>query len=273
MKFTKTLIAAAMLTGAGAAQAAITVNDAVLSIFDYTNGKSYSIDTGVSFASLDPNYLPNGSITGDGSATDAQQQAYMPSLAGLNLTISNDANLASLINAEGAHDSIYWTINGSDSNDLVSTFTTTTKAADISAALQLTGTAAYFASSATLINAEIGDQGSAAGSANSLFQGSSSYANAAHYGLNLNNNEGSLVNAAQVGTNLNLWAVYASAAGDNLTNNYGALSLTLGTTAGSATLAVVPTTVSSVPLPTTAWMFLSGVIGLLASKRRKNSAV
>jgi len=262
---------------AGVAQAADAnfQNDVVLSVFDNTNGKAYSIDTGVTFQSLDPNYLATA-----GTDTDAQQQAFKPSLSGLNLTFSyaTDSNFAALVNAEAAGDHIYWTINGTDSNDLVSTFTTPTTAATISTDLGLTGSALGFANSASAVYAELGNQATTASStANSIFVGSlSNSADAAHYGVNVGSQEGALVNAALAGTNLSLWAVYANqTSGDNLTNNYGALSFTLTGTGNSTvgTLSVVPATVAAVPLPATAWMFLSGVMGLLSVKRRKNSAV
>jgi len=279
-KMNKNLLAVAVAglsLVAGVAQAADAnfQNDVVLSVFDNTNGKAYSIDTGVTFQSLDPNYLATA-----GTDTDAQQKAFKPSLSGLNLIFSyaTDSNFAALVNAEAAGDHIYWTINGTDSNDLVSTFTTPTTAATISTDLALQGTASGFNNSASAIYAELGDQATTQTStANSIFVGSlSNYANAAHYGVNVGSQEGGLVNAALAGANLNLWAIYANqSSGDNLTNNYGALNFTL-TGAGSSTvgtLSVVPATVATVPLPTTTWMFLSGVMGLLSVKRRKNSAV
>jgi hypothetical protein len=279
-KMNKNLLAVAVAglsLVAGVAQAADAnfQNDVVLSVFDNTNGKAYSLDTGVTFQSLDPNYLATA-----GTDTDAQQKAFKPSLSGLNLIFSyaTDSNFAALVNAEAAGDHIYWTINGTDSNDLVSTFTTPTTAATISTDLALQGTASGFNNSASAIYAELGDQATTQTStANSIFVGSlSNYANAAHYGVNVGSQEGGLVNAALAGANLNLWAIYANqSSGDNLTNNYGALNFTL-TGAGSSTvgtLSVVPATVATVPLPTTTWMFLSGVMGLLSIKRRKDSAV
>jgi len=276
MKFTKTLIAAALLASAGVAQAtdANFQSDAVLSIFDYTNSKSYSIDTGVSFASLDPAYTAAAQA---GTATDAQLQAFTPDLSGLNLTVSaaSDANFAALINAEGANDHLYWSLNGTDTNDFISTFTTSSTAA-VNTQLQLAGTAEAFGGVITLIGSEVTAQSQASSTtANSIFEGSINGADAAKYGLGVSGNSGNLVTGVQVNNNLNLWAVYSNLNTNNyLADNYGALNLALtGTGAGTvATLSVVPAT-SSVPLPTSVWMFLSGVVGLLSFNKRKNSAV
>jgi len=57
MKFAKTLIAAAMLVGAGSANASIAydkggLNEAYLSAYDSTTGKTFTLDTGVTYNEL-----------------------------------------------------------------------------------------------------------------------------------------------------------------------------------------------------------------------------
>lgn len=246
MKFTKTLIAAALLASAGVAQASFNASDEILTIVDTTNSSTYYLDLGVTPASLQTS----------------------PSL---NLTIngSSDANFASFVSGLGSSDNVFYRVDGAYTYNFVTTFVDnsissyyTNNSNGVTAVL---GTVASIQNDETIAAA-------AAGAGNSAYvaNGGTGYAGAS---TNANNQEGSFVNSAAIGTNLNLWEGVRNSKTSTTELNLGTVDLTIAGTGTSAVGSLTIGTASAVPLPTTAWMFLSGVVGLLSVKRRKNAAV
>ena len=259
MQFTKTLMAAALLAATGAAQAVgpSTYADEVLSVVDTTTGAAYAVDLGVTPASL----LASPSLT---YTVDA----------------SADANLTSFLAGVGSTDNVIWRVEGGTNtrlgttntyyDNVISTFTSTS--------------ASDFQTNTTYISNSIGTNnltntysavflelngyvlGAVAGASWYSASGSTS-GNSTDAG----GNEGPLVNSAAPGTSLELWSVNrtglnASTSTDLATANF---NITGSGSAAVATLTVGA--VSSVPLPTSVWLFLSGVMGVLSLKRRKSA--
>ena len=254
MQFTKTLMAAALLAATGAAQAAgpsTTYADEVLSVVDTTTGAAYAVDLGVTPASL----LASPSLT---YTVDA----------------SADANLTSFLAGVGSTDNVIWRVEGGTNtrlgttntyyDNVISTFTSTS-ASDVSSAMSVT----YQIAAYNYIYSELsgyvlgGVPGASWYSASGSTSGNSTDAGG---------NEGTLlVNSAALGTGMELWSdnrtgASAITAADLATANFNV------TGSGSAAVATLTVgAVSSVPLPTSVWLFLSGVMGVLSLKRRKSA--
>jgi hypothetical protein len=70
---------------------------------------------------------------------------------------------------------------------------------------------------------------------------------------------------------LELWEARRSAAKANAFTDLGSVNFSIAGNTG--TLVIGNTTPAAVPLPTSVWMFLSGIVGLVSMKRRKNAAI
>jgi hypothetical protein len=257
MQFTKTLMAAALLAATGAAQAAApsTYADEVLSVVDTTTGAAYAVDLGVTPASLFAS--PSLTYTVDASA---------------------DANLTSFLAGVGSSDNVIWRVEGGTNtkvgalyyDNVISTFTSTSvsdfqkNTTYISNSIGTTNLTNTYSAVFGELNGYV--LGAVAGASWYSASGSTS-GNSTDAG----GNEGPLVNSAAPGTSLELWSVNrtglnASTSTDLATANF---NITGSGSAAVATLTVGA--VSSVPLPTSVWLFLSGVMGVLSLKRRKSA--
>lgn len=247
MQFTKTLIAAALLVGANAAQASFSEADQIFTIVDVQAGSSYSLDLGVTAASLISN----------------------PSL---NVTV-NDSNFAAFMATVAAGDTVDYrleSIYSSVANNvtLVNTFTTSS-ASDVSATFtnDPSGGTAMANAFSILGSGEIGSYQTYANGAMSLVYTSNSPA-ATIYGDHAQGSLGALTNDAAPGTALTLWEVNKNGRGGTTTvvpTDLASVNFTVSGTTGTLTVG----SVSAVPLPTSVWLFLSGVMGVLSLKRRK----
>jgi hypothetical protein len=243
MNTTKTLIAAALLASAASAQA-ITQTDVILTLVDTNNSSSYNLDLGV-------------------SATAAEATP-----ASLNVTINgaSDANFASFISGITAGDNVFWRVDGSTTGNFLSTF--------VDSAIN-----GYFTNNANGIT-NVNGASSGINTEHSFFvsatnsawfsNAASGYAGAS---TNVGASEGPYTNSAAFGTNLNLWEAYKVGKTGVTTLNLETLNFSVDTTGANAVGTLAVPTVAAVPLPTSVWMFLSGVVGLLSLNRRKNSAV
>jgi hypothetical protein len=263
MKINHLLTAAVALASAGTAQAtALTTTDEVLTVVDFTNQSSYSLDLGVTAISLVSS--PVLSVT----AADTNFQTFM------NLTSTGD--------------DVEWrvegnnitTVSGKEYDNLISTFTTSV-ASDFQAnALYLNATngITHLATTVATINAEQGYYSFYPGSLTS-----SAYNTLATlsfdpgvWGTNAQGTEGDLINSAALGASLNLWSIARTDATTITPTNLTTANFTVtgsGTNAvGQLTIGQQATgSITSAPLPTSVWLFLSGITALLSLKRRKNS--
>jgi hypothetical protein len=263
MKFTKTLIAAALLAVAAGAQAqTYSTSDEVLNVVDTTNGNVYSLDLGITAAALATD-LTNGT--------------------GISATVSaaSDANFASFVSAAGS-DALAYAVEGvasakvgtktyqeilfSDGSTTSSTFSTTFASS--------TAGVANLGSAYANIVSELGF----ATTAGSL----SLYAPAGWANTGYNTAGGALAGGvfASVGTALDFWNIQRTGAtaitiSDLAPTSGSPVDFSIVGTGSSAvgTLVIGPQSTSAVPLPTTVWMFLSGIVGVLSLKRRKHTAV
>ncbi|MDD4915100.1 MAG: hypothetical protein PHW13_08715 [Methylococcales bacterium] len=254
MQFTKSLIAATLLAAAGAAQAGtFAYTDEVLTIVDTTNDSAYNLDLGVTPTALISSPSLNVSID------------------------STDANFAAFMNGVTAGDNVIYRLEGTyvsgKNGTLLNTFTTSSSS-DISAEWGPTATAGL---GNTIGNSTGGVTGTLASYAVQAGAGSmSAYWAATTYatGLGTNNSggEGPLVNSAALGSGLTLWDVSKTSSAVSVANT-AAVDFTVSGTGSSAVGTLTVGAVSAVPLPTSVWLFLSGVMGVLSLKRRKHSAV
>jgi hypothetical protein len=249
MQFTKSLIAAAMLVATGAAQA-YTNTDEILTVVDTTNNSSYSLDLGETASAL----------------------LASPSL---NVTInaSSDTSFSSFISGVGSSDTVIYRVEGEFLTtgtkpyaNVISTFTTSTST-DLSSVFGVSALASLY----TTLGTELATYGQSlatvTGASAVLAAGSGFFPT---YGTAAQSNEGNLDNSAALGSALNLWQVNKTSSTNVNNTDLAAVNFSVTGTGSSAvgTLAI-GSSVSSVPLPTSVWLFLSGVMGVLSLKRRK----
>jgi len=179
----------------------------------------------------------------------------------LNVTISGatDANFASFVTSG---DTLVYQLEGYTSGH---TFIGTTT----NSVGQATDTVAQLGTAASGINAEVGSyQGANKGVTTGSSIWESSLPNPTFSGTNANTQQPSTVQA--VGTSIDIWNSYYTTSPTTVHSvDFATVDLTIS---GAGTAAVGTLTVgaaSAVPLPTSVWMFLSGVVGLLSVKRRK----
>jgi len=248
MNFTKTLLAVALLATGSAAHASFIAGDAVLTVIDSTNSTEYAVDLGVTTAALQAN----------------------PSL-----TFTTDALFATFVAGEKAGDAVFWNVSGGYStlksgkgySDFVETMVTA-NVSDLATVFPNTN------GGVTTITANQGNVTliQSAQFANAIVTAGVA-ANSAISSGAWNTNIGGNVNDAAYGTALNLWQVARTGsaaitetllATANFTATATSGTLVIGSTSGGTT--------SAVPLPTSVWMFLSGIVGLLSMKRRSSAA-
>jgi hypothetical protein len=266
MKFTKTLLVTALMATSVAAQASFNSTniaggaDALLVLVDSTNSSSYVLDLGVNQGSL-------------------STLSTTPSLLGQTISAASDANLASFLGNEGASDVVKWSIVSGLSGAQGTLTGYYTLATTVAVGPSLTPTS--LGSVLSYVESTIGRSVDAAAGANSAF--ASATTNTVDYVGGLAASIQSSLTAAKVdsalvtaaGTSLNLWESYQNGATTTAKLNLGGpltFSITGTGVDAVATLAPLPA-VAAVPLPTSVWMFLSGVVGLLSLNRRKNTAV
>lgn len=244
----KTLIAIAMLASASAAQAAnFTGNDEVLSVIDFTNKTSYSVDLGVTSAAF--------------TAT--------PTLT----TTFQDANWTAFNNGISSGDSLGYRLEGGyntgrNNSIVVDQTYTTSLASDVTSAIPVLAIGTAVAAIVQELNAyaTISSTGGIEGNVASAFITGSSYAGS--YGNNSANILSNLITTAAVGSSLNLWETSKSGT-TTIATNLGTTNFSINAGVGSFTLNGGTVAISAVPLPTSVWFFLTGVVGLLSVKRRK----
>lgn len=277
-------IAGATMLATGVAEARIegvstattfTGSELVLNVWDQTSESSYSLDLGV-----------------------FQYEIYANPSAVRSWTL-NDANFGSFLGSQAAGDTVVYNVaSGASQKSASSVLVTegpfagqTKKAASLAnwgllTTLNQTHTLADFQTqlnTATKIGNAISsgvqstivNVNGATGQSDlsistdvdvSLFAtvGAPGYAGTG-YGSNLNNTLGNLSNAAAIGESLAFVNAYSNSTGSsNLYRQFDNV-WTLKVENGVGTL----TYAAAVPVPAAAWMFLSGVMGMLAATRRK----
>ena len=253
MKFTKTLIAATLLATGGLAQASVfgitnatTGSDAVLTLVDTANKSYFAVDLGITYASLaaNPSQLSADQVTG--------------------------GNFTTFITNAGS-DAIQWKLEaGYNYKTGTPTYITTLETDVTAAALQAQLVTTDLATAITnLGNSFNGYNGSAAGS-NSITVANNGAGYSTAYSVNDQGPLNNWSNSVAVGTALNLFETQQTGKTTVVsTEILAGLTFNVNGSTGTFTTA---STAPAVPLPTTAWMFLSGVIGMLSLKR-KNSSV
>lgn len=253
MKFAKTLTAAALLAAAGSANASINnisaeLNEAYLSAYDSTTGKTFTLDTGVSIAEL---------------VANVNNAAYS-----LNYDLSADANWTNFIT--GANTSVikYVVAVG----DFVN-FQAAITGAPLTDGLTIAGkffgldTAAAIAQHATNINSKVVFDPAA--NLSTLVLDSEAPMSGQHD------------DAASVwgGWIQDPQAAYGQSVGfqlgqmDQLTgDNIPRTFAGVWTLAGNSLTFAAPAP-AAVPLPAAVWMFGAGLMGVLRLTRRKSMAV
>jgi hypothetical protein len=247
MTFTKTLLAVAMFATVGSAQANnINAGNLLLSVIDTTNRSSYSIDLGVTAVAFEANPVLNTTIS------DANYAAFVGGIAaGDNVTYNIQSNYA-------------WKTGYAD---LLATYTTSA----------LSDVAALYTSNSTGVNSlsaaanKVGsiitlENGYATSSSVLITNGALGYVGV--YGVNNTNTEGSLTNQIAVGSSLYIYESRRTAPTTVVSTQLATVNFDLG-----GHLVIGNSAPAAVPLPTSVWMFLSGIVGLVSMKRRKNAAI
>jgi hypothetical protein len=249
MKFTKTLIAAALFATVGTAQASFTTPattssgangaDLVLTVVDTTDGNFYALDLGITTAQL----IANPSVLGT-----------------VNIT---DSNFASFVNAETAGANILYKVEGGSQskNAYVTTLDTTVATADFGAQVKPILSGAF-----SNVTTEFGAYAGYAAGASSIFEVGSAGGYTQAASINDSGSLGNYSSSAAPGTALNLLLEQRTSSTVWTPTQLGTYDLTVNGT--TATLAPP----AAVPLPATAWMFISGMLGLLSFGRNKKSA-
>lgn len=250
--FAKTMVAAALLAGAGSANASIQNNgggdnEAYLSAYDISTGKTFTLDTGVTYNTL---------------VANVSNSAYS-----LNFDLSADSNWVNFIT--GAKTSVI--------KYVVAVGNTTDFGAAITGAPLVTSSSLFFGldtaaaiqTHATDINGKIGVINPVANLSTLVLDGESG------------NTVGQHGDAASVwgGWGQDPQASYGQAVGFQLGQMDQVTGDNIPTTfAGQWKLAANALTfsappVASVPLPAAVWMFGAGLMGVLRLNRRKSLAV
>ena len=239
-------------------------SDLILTVWDQTAQTSFSADLGVSNDSFLANDLTSASLSyGYNSTTDAAWSNFESKY------VSTDVVVYSVVAANGTSSTSGYGL------------LTTASPTDTTASTDL-----GFYKSATALNTPLGkvstfDQAfntmltnggntgdaATANTASTISQ-DTGYAGSAIYGNQIALSLGKVtsINNA-VGTSADFFRLTTTALGGP-TELAGVWNFNM--TSSAATLTY---TTSAVPLPATAWMFLSGAMGVLAVKRRKNTTV
>lgn len=255
MKFAKTLIAAALFASAGAANASIEningdLNEAFLSAYDITTGKTFTLDTGITIKAL---------------VNNVNNAAYS-----LNYDLSADANWTNFITGANTSAIKYLVAVGDGINfqaaitgaPLVPS-TQIMFGLDLPTAIQAhageinvkTGAVVPSANLSTLaLDSEtsgLGQHGSASNVWNSWIQDpQASYGQAVGFQL----------------------GVLDQNTGDNIATTFAGQWKLAGNALTFAAPAITPPP-AAVPLPAAVWMFGAGLMGVLRLNRRKSMAV
>jgi hypothetical protein len=253
MQFTKTLLATALFAVAGVAQASFTATDEYLTVIDTTNNSAYVLDLGVTPAALAAS--PSLSVSLDSS--DANFSSFESGIT---------AGDTVLYRVEGAYNT---TVSTKSYGHVVGSFTTSL-ASDFAGQYPNSSTGvSHLASTVSTLNTEAGYYSSA--TASEYLAAGSAYS---IWGTNAQTLEGTtVINSAAVGSALTLWGVDRTGTSAITETNLAAVNLAVTGTGANAVGALTVGSVSSIPLPTSVWLFLSGVMGVLSLKRRKNAAV
>ncbi|WP_230874788.1 PEP-CTERM sorting domain-containing protein [Methylomonas sp. LL1] len=256
--FAKVAVAAVLMAGAGAANASIAYdqgsnNEAYMSAYDFTTGKTFTFDTGVSFGQL---------------LSNVANAAYS-----LSFDFSNDSNWLNFITG-AATDKIKWAVAVGSLDDLGAMITQNNAVVDIDPA----GTFFTLQAGATIqahaieINSKVvvnNTQNLSTIALDSEGAGLGQHANAASV-WGGHNQDPQADYGQSIGFQLGMMNL------DENSPNFG-LGQTIPTTfAGKWTLAGNSLTYAAapaaVPVPGAVWMFGAGLMGLLGLNRRKTAA-
>lgn len=278
MKFTKTLVAAALLAGASGAQASVQLStdafkggsEFILTLWDQAGAKSYTLDLGLTVAAFKADVTAPHSWTISSSA-DANFASVLSNadFAGLQYSVvggQQKASSAAEYPAVGY--GLYTTLNSQNTQaDLQGRYGTANMT-------NLNGSLQKLATYLGVVNTA---QGGVVDVAQNLsdFQTSDKPAYAGkNWSGNIGGSMGGVAsNLDLVGTAMHFEYVGGSTASKPVYTEYDnvwnfTLNTVGGVTTGTLTYDAIP---AAVPLPATAWMFLSGVMGLLSFKRRKSA--
>lgn len=254
MKFAKTLMAAGLLAAAGSANASIEkdafgLNEAFLSAYDVTTGKTFTLDTGVSYDTL---------------VANVSNAAYS-----LNYDLSADANWTNFITGASTSVIKYLVAVGNPNTGAAITGAPLVDGLSTAGVYFAMQTAEAITAHATAINGKIGV-------INAVDNLST---------LVLDGEDGNRV--GQHGDAASVWggwiqdpqAAYGQAVGFQLGVMNQETGENIPTTfagqwklAGNSLSFAAPA-VATVPLPAAVWMFGAGLMGVLRLNRRKSMAV
>lgn len=280
-------VAGAAMLATGVAEAKIeqtatattfTGSELVLNVWNQTASQSYALDLGVFQYEIyaDPTAARSWTLN------DANFSSFLAGVAtGNNVTynvVSGSSSLSSSTSAIAsgplagqqakstsiANYGLLTTLNSA--NTLVDFSTQLTTRTSINTAIS--------GVSGMIVNVNGGSGESAGLVANeaSMFaatSGSLGYAGT-EFGTNIKNSLGNLNNSAALGEALSFVNAYTTTGTNNLYRQFSNV-WKLNVANGVGTLSYGPA-VAQVPVPAAAWMFLSGIMGLLASTRRKTAA-
>ncbi len=237
-------------------------SDLILTVWDQTSQASFSANLGVSNDSFLANDLTSASLSYSYSNT-------------------TDAAWANFESAVGASDTVVYSVVAADSTTSVSGFGVLTTASPTDTLTELSyyknatlvgGPAGKIATFDQAFNSMLNNGGNTgdavtANTASTISQ-DTGYAGSAIYGNQIAGSLGKISSIdTAVGANADFYRLTTTTLG-------GPVELSgmwnFNMTSNAATLTY---TTSTIPLPATAWMFLSGAMGVLAVKRRKNTAV
>lgn len=251
MKFAKTLVAAALLAGTGAAQASIgtgTSAEAFLEVYDSSQQLTYDLDLGVAFTTL-----------------------IGASATALHYNLATDANWTSFVSKLNAATTSYGVVAGNGGTKLA--FTTNNDAAPLAGGstsesqasgqikiaagrINIGDASAISVNNSKLVtdaNADQGGWADAAGSANTLD--------------NLWGTVGATSAGIAYGSNGNfIYDYFNGTTKTNASTQLGYWNLSGSTL--DYNLGTVPAP-AAVPLPAAAWMFGAALMGMLGVNRRK----
>jgi hypothetical protein len=253
-KFNKTLLAAALMVAAGAANAGIAINsatgaEAFLQAYDSTQGVTYDLDLGITLAQLNAG------------------------LANKTYNLSTDANWNTFHGAKfNAATTQFGVVDG---YKLTTYFTSTLASPAVDTGTNLLKVSSAIELAANRINA--GAPLSAAGSAlavDGTSDGTGQWADAAGSTNVLDNlwgvPGGSQSAAINYGSTGNFFSDVNVTGKGLVVTNIGAWTLA-GNTLSFAIPTITPP--AAVPLPAAVWMFGAGLMGVLRLNRRKSAAI
>jgi hypothetical protein len=269
----------AIALSSGAAHAAFTspVNgtngsDLVVFVSDATTGNYFAYDTGVSVDSL----RTRATIQADGNMAAT---ATPISISAPTFGSALDTALAAFLATTGAGDTITWAVQGVDSNAIKNTAATqrfvTTSSADLSGAV-----VAYAHPSNSQLGTIVGTVSASTGSS-----GFWNELNAATFTNNVSTTAGfgkgtlgaqdpggfgqGLVFGGVLGTSQNMYLYSNNTSGTaGAANVYETVAYSLNWNAATG---IASLTATAVPLPAAAWLFGSGLLGLMGVGRRRQA--